>query len=90
MARRFPIAFPKVFLPCYPCRQLQRVIKFETWERTFFEPMDPPVPLRLFFKSGFSLGEGVPLPRPRLQAVHGTVPHRLVGNWLRTTIHRMT
>ena len=60
MARRFPIAFLKVFLPCYPCRQLQRVIKFETRERTFFEPMGAPVPLRLFFKSGFSLGEGSP------------------------------
>src|ERR1700685_2290707 len=31
---------------------------------------------------GFSLGEGVPLPRPGIQVVHGTVPRQCARNAL--------
>src|SRR5882724_7894153 len=36
--------------------------------------LSPPVPFRLFFVRWISVGEEVPLPKPRLQPVHGTVP----------------
>ena len=35
-----------------------------------------PVPFRLFFVRWISVGEGVSLPRPRIQVVHGTVPQK--------------
>src|SRR5258707_314743 len=33
-----------------------------------------------FTSGGFSVGEGVPLPRPRIQGVHGTVPPKCARN----------
>src|SRR5579864_1409833 len=33
-------------------------------------------------QGGFSVGEGVPLPRPRIQVVHGTVPQKCARNTL--------
>jgi hypothetical protein len=35
-----------------------------------------------FSSGGFSVGEGVPLPRPGIQVVHGTVPQKCVRNTL--------
>src|SRR6478609_1723340 len=35
-----------------------------------------------FSSDGFSVGEGVPLPRPRIQVVHGTVPQKCARNTL--------
>ena len=42
----------------------------------------PPSNLRLVFVPGISVGEVVPLPRPRIQLVHGTVPQECAGNTL--------
>src|SRR5437764_6637214 len=38
--------------------------------------------LSLFRSGGFSVGEGVSLPRPRIQVVHGTVPQKYGRNTL--------
>src|SRR5271169_7032836 len=35
-----------------------------------------------FSSGGFSVGEGVPLPRPRIRVVHGTVPQKCARNTL--------
>src|SRR5438552_15578742 len=35
-----------------------------------------------FSLGGFSVGEEVPLPRPRIQVVHGTVPQKCARNTL--------
>ncbi len=42
--------------------------------------LSPPVPFRLFFVRWISVGEGVSLPRPRIQVVHGTVPQQCARN----------
>src|SRR5580765_521734 len=44
--------------------------------------LSPPLPFRLFFVRWISVGEGVPLPRPRIQVVHGTVPQKCARNTL--------
>src|SRR5216684_3196745 len=44
--------------------------------------LSPPVPFHLFFVRWTSVGEGVPLPRPRIQVVHGTVPQKCARNTL--------
>src|SRR5271155_2839561 len=41
------------------------------------EPRDPEYNN---LRSGFSVGEGVSLPRPRIQVVHGTVPQQCARN----------
>src|SRR5579862_5023624 len=38
--------------------------------------------VRLFFVRWINVGEGVLLPRPRIQVVHGTVPQKCTGNIL--------
>src|SRR3954469_11320973 len=40
------------------------------------------VPFRLFFGRRINVGEGVPLPRPRIQVVHETVPQKCARNTL--------
>jgi len=51
--------------------------RLEVWPRT-------PSPMSSLFlrQGGFSVGEGVSLPRPRIQVVHGTAPQKCARNAL--------
>src|SRR5579864_6207991 len=59
--------------------RLPTILKVDGYKRI---ALTLPVPFRLFFLRWICVGEGVPLPRPRIQVVHGTVPQKCAGNTL--------